>query len=105
MNKVELIGFAGQDPEIKTIGQNSKVATFSLATSENYKKGDEWVKITHWHRMVGWNKIADNIITQVAKGKKLSIIGRINYKQYEDKNGNKRKDTEIVITEVNEALK
>lgn len=105
MNKVELIGFAGKDPEIKNFGEKTKIATFSLATSESYKRGDEWVKITHWHNLVGWNKIADNILTQVSKGKKLSIIGKLTYRQYEDKNGNKRKDTEIVVTEVNEALK
>lgn len=105
MNKVELIGFAGMDPEIKNIGQNSKVAKFSLATSEGYKKDGEWINTTQWHRLVGWNRLADQILTIVKKGKKVTVMGRITYRQYEDKQGKKQRETEIVVTEVSEALK
>jgi single-strand DNA-binding protein len=105
MNKVELVGFAGMDPEVKAIGKESKLASFSLATSESYKKDDEWVRITQWHRLVGWNKLADQISDLVKKGKKLSVSGKLTYRTYEDKKGVKRKETEIIVTEVNEAVK
>lgn len=105
MNKVELIGFAGMDPEVKSIGEKNKIAKFSLATSEGYKKDGEWVNTTQWHNLIGWNKIADQIFTQVKKGKKLSITGKLNYRIYEDKDGKTQRNTEIIVMEVNEALK
>lgn len=104
MNKVELVGFAGMDPEIKNVGK-AKLATFSLATSEGYKREGEWVNTTQWHRIIGWNKQADEIAAQVKKGKKLSVTGKIVYRLYEDKSGNKRRETEIMVFEVMEALR
>jgi len=105
MNKVELIGFAGMDPELKSIGEKNKLARFSFATSEGYKKNDEWVNTTQWHNLVGWNKIADQIFTTVKKGKKLSIVGKLTYRTYQNKEGKTQKSTEIVVTEVSEAAK
>ena len=105
MNKVELVGFAGMDPEIKSFGTENKIAKFSLATREGYKKDGEWVNTSQWHNLVGWNKIADQIFTLVKKGKKLSVIGKINYRHYDDKEGKKQTETQIIVFEVNEALK
>ena len=105
MNKVELVGFAGMDPEVKVVGKASKLASFSLATSESYKRNEEWVKTTHWHKLIGWNKFADQIHDLVKKGKKLSVVGKLTYRTYEDKNGVRRRDTEIIITELTEAVK
>ncbi len=105
MNKVELVGFAGMDPELKTVGEKNKIAKFSLATSEGYKKDGEWVNTTQWHYLTGWNKIADQIFTLVKKGKKLSITGKISYNTYQDKEGKTLRNTEIIVTEVVEAAK
>ena len=105
MNKVELIGFAGMDPEVKSIGEKSKIAKFSLATSDNYKKDGEWVSQTQWHNVIGWNKIADQISDLVKKGKKLSVTGKLNYNVYQDKEGKTLRNTEIIVTEVAEAAK
>ncbi|HLP11360.1 MAG TPA: single-stranded DNA-binding protein [Flavobacteriales bacterium] len=103
MNKVELTGFAGMDPEFKTIGEHGKMAKFSLATSEGYKKDGQWVNITQWHYLVGWNKIADKITELVKKGKKVTVSGKLNYRTYEDKEGKTQRDTQIVVYKVEEA--
>ena len=59
-NKVELSGYIGVEPEVKTLSNGSKMLRFSLATSEDYKsKTGEWVKNTTWHNIVMWNKTAE----------------------------------------------
>ena len=103
LNKVELIGFAGTDPETKTVGER-KLSTFNLATDESYKKNDEWVKVTQWHRLTGWGKISDKMTEIVKKGKLISITGKLNHRSYDDKNGVKQYTTEIVVTNVKEIL-
>lgn len=104
VNKVELVGFAGRDPEIKNIGKNSRLASFSLATTESYKREEEWVRTTQWHKLVGWNRLADDIISIVKKGKKISVTGKLTYREYEDRNGQKQKATEIVVLNVEPTL-
>lgn len=93
------------DPEIRNIGKSSRIASFSLATTESYKKEEEWVKITQWHKLVGWNRLADDILAIVRKGKKLNVTGKLTYRVYEDKNGQKQKTTEIIVLDVIEAPK
>ena len=100
MNKVELIGFAGMDPEVREISKNAKIAQFSLATSEGYRdKAGAWVNNTTWHRIVMWNGNADKAVDEISKGAKVNIIGKIQYRAYETASGEKRYITEIVATE------
>jgi len=69
-NKVQLIGNLGQDPEIKTLDSGSKLAKFSLATSESYtNKQGEKITDTQWHNIICWGKTADIVERYVAKGK------------------------------------
>lgn len=83
MNKVILIGNVGKDPEIKAVG-TSKVANFSLATTENYKnKNGEKVTNTEWHNIVIWGKLADVVESYVKKGAKLVLEGKITTRSYE----------------------
>jgi single-strand DNA-binding protein len=91
INSVHLIGRTGKDPEIRTT-QNSKVATFSLATTEKYKDKEE----TQWHNIVIWGKLADVVEKYVKKGMLLYVEGKVTYRSYDDKDGNKKYITEIV---------
>ena len=91
LNKVQLIGRVGKDPEIKNLGA-SKVAKFSLAISEKYK-GEER---TEWQNIVVWNKTAEYVEKYVSKGSLIYVEGKIQTKGWDDKNGNKRFSTEIV---------
>lgn len=107
LNKVTLIGNLGADPEIRTTPNGSKVAQFSLATSRqwNSQSGEKQEK-TEWHKCVAWNAgsrgtgLADIIERYVKKGDKLFVEGRIEYRQYEDKDKQTRYVTEINVREI-----
>ncbi|WP_313806193.1 single-stranded DNA-binding protein [Flavobacterium sp.] len=100
-NKVQLIGNVGQDPEVKTVNGDRKVANFTLATNEYYynDKGEK-VEQTEWHRVTAWGKVAEIIEKFVEKGKEIAIDGKLTYRNYDDKDGNKRYVTEIVANEI-----
>lgn len=107
LNKVTLIGNLGADPEIRTTSNGSKVAQFSLATSRqwNSASGEKQEK-TEWHKCVAWNGgskgtgLADIIEKYVKKGDKLFVEGRIEYRQYEDKDKQTKYVTEINVREI-----
>ncbi|MFN5772245.1 single-strand DNA-binding protein [Flavobacterium fontis] len=100
-NRVQLIGHVGQDPEVKSFEGGKKVANLNLATNDvYYKEEGEKVTQTEWHRVVAWGKLASLIEQYVTKGKELGVTGKITYRNYEDKEGNKRSITEIVAEEV-----
>ena len=100
-NKVQLIGHIGNDPEIKTFDGGKKLAKLNVATNESYKndKGEK-VEETQWHNLVAWGKTADIIEKYVVKGKEIAIEGKLTHRSYEDKNGEKRYVTEVVIDEL-----
>jgi single-strand DNA-binding protein len=100
-NKVQLIGHVGNDPEIKTFDGGKKLAKLNVATNENYKneKGEK-VEETQWHTLIAWGKTADIIEKYVVKGKEIAIEGKLTHRSYEDKNGEKRYVTEVVIDEI-----
>jgi len=95
INEVTLIGNVGKDPEIHKFESGSRVAKFSFATTKNYKKDGEKIADTSWHNIVIWGKLADVVETWVKKGSKLYLKGEIQYRDYEDKDGNKKYITEI----------
>jgi single-strand DNA-binding protein len=95
MNKVTLHGFAGKDPEIKTLDSGKKIAKFSLAT-QSYRKDKDGNKVTDWHSLVLWEKLADLCEKYVKKGSELVVEGEISYRDYTDKEGVKKYFTEII---------
>jgi single-strand DNA-binding protein len=100
-NHVQLIGHVGQDPEIKSFEENKKLANLTIATKENYKneKGEK-VEETQWHRITAWGKTAEIIEKYVVKGKEIAVEGKLRHRSYDDKNGDKKYVTEIVISEL-----
>lgn len=100
MNKVILIGHVGKDPIVKSAA-NTKVAQFSLATTERYKpEGGEVKEITDWHSIVVWGKLAELCEKYVAKGQRISIEGKLKQRSYEGKDGAKRFVVEVVAESV-----
>ncbi len=93
-----LIGNLGKDPELRYTTSGVAVATFSLATSESWKDQDgNAQEKTEWHNIVAWRKLAEICGEWLKKGKKVYIEGRIQTRNYDDKNtGQKRYITEIV---------
>ncbi|MDX2304762.1 MAG: single-stranded DNA-binding protein [Microscillaceae bacterium] len=97
LNKVILIGNLGNEPEIKTLEGNVKVARFSLATSESYKdKNGDTQTDTEWHTIIAWRSLAELVENYLHKGSTIYIEGKIKTRSYEDKEGIKRYVTEII---------
>lgn len=96
-NSVQLIGNLGKDVEVKTFDNGNSVINFSLATSEFYNNSEgEKVQTTQWHRVVAWGKKADQMKSLLSKGNQVLVSGKLTYRSYEDKEGIKRYQTEIV---------
>lgn len=100
-NQVQLIGNLGKKPEMKDLGNGKQLVTFSLATSDYYldNKGERKQQ-TQWHNVVAWGKTAQIIDKYLDKGSEIALNGKLVYRQYEDKEGNKRYITEVVATEI-----
>lgn len=100
-NKVQLIGNVGQAPTITNLESGKKVARLSMATNEHYKnsKGEKQTD-TNWHTIVAWGKTAEIIEKYVEKGKQIAVEGKLTSRSYEDKEGDKRYVTEVVISEI-----
>ena len=100
-NKVQLIGNVGTDPEIKTFEAGKKMARLVIATNENYTndKGNR-ITDTQWHTVIAWGKTAEIIEKYVTKGKELAVEGKLTHRSYDDKNGEKRYITEVVVSDV-----
>ena len=95
LNKAILIGRLGQDPEVREVG-SSKVANFSIATDESYtdREGNK-IEKTEWHRIVMWNKAAENAEAFLRKGSLVYIEGKIETRSWQNDAGEKRYSTEI----------
>lgn len=102
VNKVILIGRLGNDPEIKTLQNDSKVANFSLATSDVWydKETGEKKEATEWHRVVVWGKKAELVEKYLQKGSEVYLEGKLKTRSWE-KDGITRYATEIVLQEYN----
>lgn len=97
INKVILIGNLGNDPEVRAAGSTS-VCSLSVATTRSYfnKSTNERVEETEWHRVTVWGKDAENAAKYLAKGRQVYVEGRLQTREYEDKDGVTKKSTEIV---------
>ncbi len=99
-NRVQLIGNLGMDPEVKSFDGGRKLAKFSVATSQSYtsSKGER-VKDTQWHNIIAWGKLAENAEKYLKKGSEVALEGKLVYRSYENKEGQIKYITEIVLNE------
>lgn len=98
-NSVHLIGRPGADPEIKKFGER-KSARFTLATNEkHYNDKNELVTETEWHNIVAWGRTAETVEKIVKKGRLMALEGKLQTRQYEDRDKNKRYFTEVLMDE------
>jgi single-strand DNA-binding protein len=103
VNKVFLLGNVGKDPEIRSTGGGTAVATFGLATTERSKDAQgNWQDRTEWHNIVAYGRLAEIIRDYVKKGTKLFVEGRIQTRNWDDKEFANRKvyRTEIIVSEL-----
>lgn len=99
-NKVTLIGRTGKEVEIVNF-ENGTLAKVSLATSDHFTnaKGEK-VEETQWHNLVAFGKTAEIMQKFVEKGKEIAVEGKVTYRSYDDKDGQKRYITEIKVDEI-----
>ena len=100
VNKVILVGNLGKDIEVRYTQSGKAVATLRLAMTERRKDGDGWKDHTEWMDVVVWDKTAENCGQYLSKGSQVYVEGRIQTREYDDKDGNKRWKTEVVAHEV-----
>ena len=97
LNKVMLIGNLGRDAETRFTTNNLSVTNFSIATTRSFKDKDgNWQNETTWHNITGFN-LSDYYKDNLKKGKKFHIEGRISKRDYNDKDGNKRTSTDVIV--------
>ncbi len=98
VNKAILIGRLGKDPELRYTSGGKAVASFSLATSERWSAADgQKQESTTWHNIVVWGKQAEVMKEYLSKGREVYIEGRIANRSYDDKEGNKKYISEVVV--------
>lgn len=101
MNRAILIGNLGADPELRYTQSGQAVLKLRLATTESYvNKAGERQQRTDWHTITLWGKRAEALNNILSKGRPICVEGRIQYRSWEDKDGNKRTSTEINATNV-----
>ena len=97
VNKAILIGRLGADPEVRYTNSGTAVANFNMATSVNFTdKNGEKTEKTEWHRIVAFGRLGEICGEYLSKGKQVYIEGRLQTREWEDRDGNKRRTTEIV---------
>ena len=99
VNRVILVGRLGRDPEMRHTTSGTPVVNFSLATDESWKdQNGERQRRTEWHNIVVWSKLAEICNQYLTKGRLVYIEGRIQSREWDDRDGNKRRTTEIVAS-------
>ncbi|WP_127958591.1 single-stranded DNA-binding protein [Serratia microhaemolytica] len=99
VNKVTLIGFLGQEPEIRYLPDGGAIATLSVATSESWrdKQTGEAKESTEWHRVVIFGKLAEIVGEYAHKGTQVYVEGKLRHRKWQDQNGQDRYTTEVVV--------
>jgi|SRR5262245_44332617 single-strand DNA-binding protein len=102
VNKVILIGNLGRDPELRYTQSGQPVANFTMATTESWNKrdGSGREEKTEWHRIVAWGRTAELCAQYLAKGRTVYVEGRLQTREWEDREGKKQRTTEIVANTV-----
>src|ERR1700728_4276782 len=102
LNRVQLIGNLGKDPEIKYTPSGTPVAKLTIATNERFKdKAGEWQDRTEWHNVVLWQRLAEIAGEYLKKGGKVYIEGRLQTRSWDDKtSGQKKYMTEVVASDI-----
>lgn len=101
LNKVLLLGNLGRDPEVRYTSSGKAVASFTLATSQRWKdqEGNEQER-TEWHRVVAWGRLGEICGEFLSKGRQIFVEGRIQSREWEDQDGNRRTTVEIIANDM-----
>ena len=99
MNRASLLGHAGRDPELRDLNSGGRAAVFTLATTEKWTDREgRPAEETEWHRVVVYGPAVKAVETMLKKGDRVMVEGRIATRSFQDKEGNDRAVTEIVVS-------
>ena len=98
LNRAEIIGYLGHGPELRYTASSMPVSNFTVATNDY--QGRDNPDVTTWHRVVVWDKVAEACAQYLHGGSQVYVSGRMQLKEWEDRNGNKRETLEIVADQV-----
>ncbi|MBK7138359.1 MAG: single-stranded DNA-binding protein [Bacteroidetes bacterium] len=100
-NQIQLIGHLGADPEVRQFEGGKTKASFTMATSDSYvnQKGEK-IQNTQWHNIIVWGPQTKIVENYLKKGSEVAIQGKLTYRNYDDKEGNKKYLTEIILSEI-----
>ena len=101
LNRIQLIGHLGKDPETKCVSSGHQVTTLKLATSEAFKdKEDKWQQVTQWHTLILWGKLAEYATQHFRKGEKVYAEGKLQYRTYTIPEQGKKTVAEIQVDHI-----
>lgn len=101
LNRIQIIGHVGADPEVKTLNNGTKVVTIRVATTEKWTDRDGTNhEETQWHTVTLWRRLADIVGKFVRKGSALYVEGKMVYRPWTDQSGNKRISAEIEASDI-----
>jgi single-strand DNA-binding protein len=100
LNKVLFTGNLGKDVELRVTPNGRSVATFTVASSRSVRDGDNWKDQTEWFKVVAWEKLAETCSNYLHKGSRVFIEGRLQTREYQDKDGKKQFWTEVIATDM-----
>ena len=102
VNKVILVGNLGKDPEVSYLPSGQSLTKFTMATSRSIKDktSGEWKEETEWHNIVAWGKTGESVAQYLSKGRQVYVEGRIQSRTWEDKEGKKRYNTDIIADNI-----
>lgn len=100
VNRICLVGNVGRDPESRFTQGGTAVCNFSLAVGERIKNGDQWVDATTWFSIVAFGKLAESAGNHLNKGVPVYIEGRVVNREWTDKEGQKRRSTEVIVSDM-----
>ncbi len=101
LNKVMLIGNLGNDPEVRYTQDGTAVCNMRLATSERFKnRNGEMQERTEWHNLVFWGRLAEIVRDHLRKGDRIYVEGKLQTREWTDRDGNTRRTTEIRVSEM-----
>jgi single-strand DNA-binding protein len=100
VNQVVLYGRLGADPEQKVSTSGTEIARFSVATHRNIRDGDSWREETDWHRVVAFDRTARVAMDRLRRGDPVAVVGQLRQQSWTDKEGNRRKQTEVQASRI-----
>lgn len=93
----QLVGYLGQDPELRYLDTGTAICTFTMAVNVNEKVDGRWQNVPNWYQIVATGRLAETFDQYVSKGEKLAVAGNLSINKYHDKEGNEKTNVRLYV--------